>query len=192
MKKVIRRVLIFVAICGLCSMAYLGGALYTQYRQNTQREAEPETLRIEVAEATDSTRLTVEKPEEEETPRPLVVEVEEEYWESVNADITLEMLKNSGLVYQMTLVSSNTPVAKVGVALDAYVIAISGRTLILEADPPLQIYIGENVIIHLLVGPTRRVATFSDIKVGDRVGISGELQYGVGYPFRPNYLGIAR
>lgn len=133
------------------------------------------------------------------TPESQMIDVEPGYWQSVNANITLEMLENlktQGIVQVMTFYGTppGTPYAIVGVGLHGRVIDIDvvDRTLTLEADPPFQIYFGENVTIHLLVGPTRRVAKFSDIGVGDLVGITGRLQYGRGDPFRPNYLGIAK
>jgi hypothetical protein len=125
-----------------------------------------------------------------------VYKVTEEYWDSVNIYLTKEVLEDSELVGNIVPfgTSAGSPDASLSAAIDGVVTEISGRTLTLAntSGSTLQIYIGCNVKISMRVGLDRKLSSFSEIEIGDIVGLSGSIRYGSNEPFLPDYLSITR
>ena len=123
------------------------------------------------------------------TPESQMIDVEQEYFDSVNANITLEQLQSSKLIRGLRINLDGTPLATAGIfMLKVEVVGISGRTLTLAKEgDSLAIYIGESAKIKRAGG---KEIKFEDIKIGNFVNIGAKLQYGRGDPLWINYLSI--
>ncbi len=120
-----------------------------------------------------------------------LIEVEEEYYDSVNADITLEQLQNSKLVANIEIYNEGSSLAKAFVSIfNVKVIGIDGRTLTLtKGGDILRIYIGESARIGVDVpGTTAKPAKFEEIKINDSINIGAILQIARDDPLWIYYL----
>lgn len=127
------------------------------------------------------------------TPESQMIQVPEEYYDSVNADITLEQLQNSKVVRNVQILNEGSPIAQAIMFIYyAEVIEISGRnlTLMKEGDT-LSIYIGENADIRIATEIDKE-AEFRDIRIGDFVNIGAILQIARDDPLWIGYLSILR
>ncbi len=114
-----------------------------------------------------------------------MIDVPEEYASSVNAEITIEELRNSKVVSGMDIYYEGTRYAFANIRiLWVQVIDIDkeGRTLTLarSGELPLTLYIGKNAIVIYFSAEGR--SGFNDIEKGDGVSIHARLQYGRGDP----------
>ncbi len=152
----------------------------------------------ETAEESPGVVREVEDERELTTPESQMIDVEEEYYNSVNADITLEQLKQlqeSGMVSRISILQEGSPFAKAYVSIfDAEVVAISGRTITVSKGnaPPTSIYIGTNAIIAVLEVEELKQVEFSRLKTGDLVNITAFLQYGRNDPLVVMYFTIKK
>ncbi len=174
-KKIVIGSLVVVLICAI------GFGLYSLYNRNGEN-----------GQVIDENGPVVDNGEQEPvTPESQMIDVEEEYYDSVNADITLEQLQNSKLVYQgVQILNEGSPFATAYIFIfRAKVVNIDGRTLDLakESDK-LSIFIGENVDISIAKGVSVKEGKFEEIKINGFVSIGARLQYARGDPLRLSYL----
>lgn len=119
------------------------------------------------------------------TPNFPIIDFEEEYYESVNADITLEQLQNSKVVRGVRILNEGSPHESASIFIfRAEVIGILDRVLTLTKEGDvLELYIGGNAEIDLTTPdkPSKAVP-FSEIKKGDLVSIGAGMQTSTSSP----------
>ncbi len=129
-------------------------------------------------------------------PEDALVEVPEEYFQSVNALIVWENLKKSPLVkeYDEPYKLGDAGYANLTLMGQVTNVDVPGLTLTIEKDgDSLEIYIGKWPRIYAPRGDARiYTAAFDEIKEGDTLMIPARFQFGRGDPLLPYLVTICR